>query len=288
MRRFLSTILLFVTLCAGAQEISVRHCCFTSYTTREDSLLIENRVAMLRKQGGTTQELVFKAAMSMYGTPYVANLLGLADQPERFRITVAKTDCILFVEAMLCLARTASSTQEGPAYDAFAKEMAHCRYRRPHRIEHFSDRIHYTTEWIRNLEARGIVKDITLELGGEVYDHPISYMSAHPSAYKMGVDDVARIKAVEANLNKEPMTLIPQEKIAGLAGKVQSGDIICYVTGIEGLDISHVVIACVQGGELRFIHASSTDKKVELDARTVAQFVAGRRNCVGIKVVRPL
>ena len=288
MRRFLSTILLFVTLCAGAQEISVRHCCFTSYTTREDSLLIENRVAMLRKQGGTTQELVFKAAKSMYGTPYVANLLGLADQPERFRITVAKTDCILFVEAMLCLARTAASTQEGPAYDAFAKEMAHCRYRRPHKIEHFSDRIHYTTEWIRNLEARGIVKDITLELGGEVYDHPISYMSAHPSSYKMGVDDVARIKAVEANLNKEPMTLIPPERIAGLAGKVQSGDIICYVTGIDGLDISHVVIACVQSGELRFIHASSADLKVELDKKTVAQFVAGRRNCVGIKVVRPL
>lgn len=288
MRRILFIFLLLVAFQAGAQEISVRHCCFTSYTTREDSLLIENRVAMLREQGGTTQDLVFKAAKSMYGTPYVANLLGLADQPERFRITLAKTDCILFVEAMLCLARTAQSTKEGPAYDAFAKEMAHCRYRRPHRIEHFSDRIHYTTEWIRNLEKRGVVKDITLELGGEVYNHPIGYMSAHPSAYKMGVDDIDRIKAVEAGLNREPMTLIPPEKIPGLEKKVRSGDIICYVTGIEGLDISHVVIACVQSGELRFIHASSADLKVELDKKTVAQFVAGRRNCVGIKVVRPL
>ena len=115
MRKVLSLLLLFLALQAGAQEISVRHCCFTSYTTREDSLLIENRVAMLRGQGSTTQELVFKAAKSMYGTPYVANLLGLADQPERFRITVAKTDCILFVESMLCLARTAASTQESPA-----------------------------------------------------------------------------------------------------------------------------------------------------------------------------
>ena len=115
MRKVLSLLLLFLALQAGAQEISVRHCCFTSYTTREDSLLIENRVAMLRGQGSTTQELVFKAAKSMYGTPYVANLLGLADQPERFRITVAKTDCILFVESMLCLSRTAASTQESPA-----------------------------------------------------------------------------------------------------------------------------------------------------------------------------
>ena len=288
MKRILSLILLFVALGAGAQEIAVKQGCFTSYTTREDSLLIEKKIAALKGQGSTVQELVFAAAKSMYGTPYVSNLLGLADGPERFRITVAKTDCILFVEAMLCMASVAAKEVDAPYYRAFAKEMVHCRYRKCSEINHFSDRIHYTTEWIRNLEARGVVKDITLELGGKVYDHPISYMSAHPSAYKMGVDDVDRIKAVEAELNREPLTLIPPEKIAGLAGKVQSGDIICYVTGIEGLDISHVVIACVQGGELRFIHASSTEKKVVLDARTVAQFVAGRRNCVGIKVVRPL
>ena len=281
-----SVALLFAVLAAGAQN---NHCCFTNHVSREDSLLVEQKVAMLKGSGATTTaELMLVAAKSMYGTPYVGGQLNLGDTPEEFRVVIGKTDCILFVEAMFCLARTAKLATEAPYYNFFVKQLAHCRYRKPHNMRYFSDRIHYTTEWIRNLEKRGLVKDITLDLGGEVYNHPINYMSTHASAYKMGADDVERIRAIEAELNEVPMTVISPAVIPRIASKVQSGDIICYVTTVEGLDIAHVAIACQMGGKLRFIHASSVEKKVVLDAKDVASYAAGRRNCAGIKVVRPL
>lgn len=281
-----SVLLLFAVFAAHAQQ---GHCCFTNYVSKADSLLVEKKVAMLKESGATTtSELMLIAAKSMYGTPYVGGQLGLGDTPEQFKVVIGKTDCILFVEAMLCLARTAKLAPEAPYYQFFVKQLAHCRYRNPKQIRYFSDRIHYTTEWIRNLEKRGVLKDITLNLGGEDYDHPINYMSKHPSAYKMGADDVARIKAIEDELNLVTMTVIKPEYIPGIESRVQDGDIICYVTTISGLDISHVAIACKVNGKLRFIHASSAEMKVVMDAKEVAAYAAGRRNCAGIKVVRPL
>lgn len=289
MKHIVTPLLLFFAMVLQAQEIRVNQCNITSYVSREDSVLVERKIAMLKQAGGTVPELMLTAAKSMYGTPYVGGQLGLGDTREKFRVVVGHTDCILFVEAMLCLSRTAASAPaEGPWYGWFAAEVAQCRYRNPRDIRYFSDRIHYTTEWIRNLESKGVVKDVTLELGGEYYDHPIDYMSTHPSAYKMGNADIDRIAAVEKGLNEEPMTVIPPDVIPRIASKVRNGDIICYVTTIGGLDISHVAIACVDGGVLIFIHASSAEMKVVLDAKSVANYAAGRRNCAGIKVVRPL
>ena len=64
---------------------------------------------------------------------------------------------------------------------------------------------HYTTEWIRRQE--GTLRDITLELGGEVNDHPIDFMSTHTKSYKQLADannipraalDLKKIEETEA------------------------------------------------------------------------------------------
>lgn len=290
MKHIVTVVLLLVPLFLQAQDLRVRQGSVTSYVSREDSLLVENKVAMLKRAGGTVPDLMVVAAKSMYGTPYVGFQLGMGDTPERFRVVVGSTDCILFVEAMLCLARTAVSAPEtGPWYNYFASEVVRCRYRNPREISRFSDRIHYTTEWIRNLEGKGVVKDMTIALGGEYYEnHPINYMSTHPSAYRMGQADAGRIAEIERGLNEEPITFIPPDVIPSIASRVKSGDIICYVTSVGGLDIAHVAVATRENGVLKFIHASSTAKKVVLDSQSVADYAAGRRDCVGIKVVRPL
>ena len=43
---------------------------------------------------------------------------------------------------------------------------------------------------------------------------------------------------------------------------VKSGDMVCLVTTIKGLDVSHVGFALHKDGILTFIHASLTAKKV--------------------------
>jgi hypothetical protein len=159
----------------------------------------------------------------------------------------------------------------------------------------YGDRIHYTTEWIRRQE--GVLKDITLDLGGEVNDHPIGFMSQNYKSYKQLTDadnipraalDLKKITEVEEALNKEPMTFIPKSKVASACGGIKSGDIICYVSGVKGLDIAHVAIAFVRDGRVGSIHASQKDGKVEIDRQTIEEYVSSRSNLSGIKVVRPL
>ena len=96
------------------------------------------------------------------------------------------------------------------------------------------------------------------------------------------------IEDVEKELNKVPMTQIPKARISSAAGGIRSGDIICFVTTVAGLDISHVALAYVENGRVGFIHASQNDGKVEIDARTIEEYVSRRSNLSGIKVVRPL
>lgn len=241
-------------------------------------------------------ELMVLAAKELMGTEYVGGTLEEDPVNEKLRVYLTRTDCILFVETCFNLARTVKQ-KEGkvPSFSDYAKNVAATRYRcKPPYT--YGDRIHYTTEWIRRQEGKDL-KDITLELGGEVYDHPIHFMSSNPKSYKQLADaddipraalDLKKISEIEAELNKEPMTYIPKSKVAEAAKGIKSGDIICYVSKVEGLDIAHVAMAFVEDGRVGFIHASQADGKVEIDKQTIAEYVSSRSHLTGIKVVRPL
>ena len=62
---------------------------------------------------------------------------------------------------------------------------------------------------------------------------------------------------------------------------IRNGDIICFRSNVEGLDISHVALAYWDKGELKFIHASFKEKKVVIDRQTIADYAKN-----GIRVVR--
>ena len=84
------------------------------------------------------------------------------------------------------------------------------------------------------------------------------------------------------------MTYIPKAKVAGIEDKIKTGDIICFVSAVEGLDIAHVAIAYVKDGKVGFIHASQAAGKVIIDPKSIAGYISSRTNLAGIKVVRPL
>ena len=256
--------------------------------------------------GETTARAALVAARALLDQPYVASTLEGGDH-EQPRIYLTRTDCILFVEACHCLAHTAL-TASHPSFADYARNVVHRRYREPV-VRNYSDRIHYTTEWVRRAEADGWVHDITLDLGGSVWEHPIGYMSHNASKYEhlknAGSDPVQQhdlevIARVENDLNARPHTYIPREQVAAAAEGIRSGDIICYCSGVEGLDIAHVAMAWVTdpegnlvfgdapaGSRIGFVHASMAGMKVMVDPKTIADYVAGRKGLSGIKVVRP-
>ena len=241
----------------------------------------------------TTADFLMYAARYLLGTPYVTSTLESGDR-EELRVYLTQTDCILFVETCLDLALT--KMQGRGDFAALADNVRQSRYR-DGRVGSYGDRIHYTTEWIRQGEARGILQDITLDLGGEESGKKINYMSRNYLKYKhlSGADtdprakrDLETVKAVEERLNQVPQTFIPVEKIPAAAAQIRSGDIICFMSGVSGLDIAHVAVAYVRDGRVGFIHASQTGGKVMVDPLSVAAYAAARKNCPGIKVVRVL
>ena len=253
--------------------------------TAEDSIKAENILKTLAaKQTLHSGEMMEQTALKMLGTPYVA---GTLDQPGKETLTVylTKTDCILLVET--CFNLTLCAQRGESRFMNLCDRIRDSRYREGV-VNCYADRIHYTTEWIWKEEQRGILKDMTADLGGIPYvNHPINYMGNHPDKYPL-MDDVEAIKAVEEDLNMVPIDYIPKENIKTIEAEIKSGDIICFVTSVEGLDISHTAIAHVAGGKAGFIHASSLARKVIIDDKSIADFAASQKSCVGIKVVRML
>lgn len=261
------------------------------------------------KDSKTTGELMVMAAKKLLGNEYVAGTLEEGDS-EDVRVYLSKTDCIIFVETCMNLALTVKKYGKDANFEKLCQMVRQSRYR-DGQVRCYSDRIHYTTEWIRQGEKRGIVDDITLQCGGQVYDHPINFMTSHYKSYKHLKDaDVTKeccgnekemetctmnqatkdynvIAKVEKELNTQPYTYIPQDKIKANEKSIKSGDIIGYMSTTKGLDIAHVVIAYWRpDGKLGFIHASMGKMKVVVDEKTINDYANDSKGINGIKVIR--
>lgn len=139
-------------------------------------------------------------------------------------------------------------------------------------------------------QQKGIVKDVTHEIGGISLPVDVSFMSTHPDSYKPLKDHperVARIAAKEKEINARPYYYIPESEIDRLAEGIKEGDIVCFVTTIKGLDISHVGVVCRVGDKLTFIHASTTQKKVIVNEAPLQEYVESIKRNSGIMIVRP-
>ena len=289
MRPFLPLLVAVLTACGAraAQPATPVN------TTEKDRQVAREILQTLQSAPGSSGERMLKAAISLLGTPYVASTLENTEK-EELTIYLTRTDCILFVETCFNLVEAVRIYGAEADFAGFADLVRQSRYR-DGKVDRYSDRIHYTTEWIRNGEARGLLEDMTMAFGGMAADRPINFMSTHKGSYRQlagapedttAARDLALIAAVEKTLSETPQSWIPTRKIPGMEQKIRSGDILCFMSGVPGLDIAHVGIAYVDDGRAGFIHASSKGGKVMVDPRTIAEYAAGRKNCPGIKVVR--
>ena len=289
MRPFLPLLVAVLTACGAraAQPATPVN------TTEKDRQVAREILQTLQSAPGSSGERMLKAAISLLGTPYVASTLENTEK-EELTIYLTRTDCILFVETCFNLVEAVRSYGAEADFAGFADLVRQSRYR-DGKVDRYSDRIHYTTEWIRNGEARGLLEDMTMAFGGMAADRPINFMSTHKGSYRQlagapedttAARDLALIAAVEKTLSETPQSWIPTRKIPGMEQKIRSGDILCFMSGVPGLDIAHVGIAYVDDGRAGFIHASSKGGKVMVDPRTIAEYAVAKKNCPGIKVVR--
>jgi cell wall-associated NlpC family hydrolase len=91
----------------------------------------------------------------------------------------------------------------------------------------------------------------------------------------------------EARLNRLPVYMIPKNKVADIENKLQNGDIIGIARTKDGSYCSHVGIVIKDSkGNSRFMHASSTHKKVLIDS-TISGYLYQYKKHAGILVARP-
>ena len=230
--------------------------------------------------------LICAIGQQFLGTSYEGKTLE-AEGPEALVVRFQSFDCFTFLESTLALARTFGSGD--PEFQTYRQELQRIRYR-DGAIGGYPSRLHYTTDWARNNQKKGIITDITQRLGGIPFTKPIHFMTRHREAYRQLASE-ANFQAmvrVEEQLNQATRHYIPKDQIHPREGQIRDGDIIAITSGIEGLDIAHVGFAFHRQGRLHMLHASLRSKEVEITPTPLSDYLSKQKSHTGIMVFRPL
>lgn len=229
--------------------------------------------------------LMDETAKFFLGVPYVGKTLEY--EPERLIVNLREMDCMTFVENVLALAEASASGT--PSWQTYLEKLQQIRYR-DGKIEDYTSRLHYTSDWIYENEKKGLIADITKEIGGVPLAMDVSFVSTHPESYmqlQSHPEYIAVMAKKEKEINSRQYYYIPKEEIDKREAQIRTGDIVCFVTSIKGLDISHVGIIHKEGDKMTFIHASSGKKRVIINEESLQDYVLGIKKSKGIMVLRP-
>ena len=232
-------------------------------------------------------EVIIAIAKSFMGTDYAPNTLEKSDE-ENLVIHLTGLDCYTFLESSLVLARCIKDGKT--SFQDYENELTKIRYRNG-KIDEYPSRLHYFSDWLYDMNKRGIGKDITKEIGGVPYKKKIDFMSTHVNSYRQLKDNpkfVDEIAAIEKQISSRKNYYVPQEKIESVEKKIESGDIIGITTNVDGLDIAHTGIAIrMDDGRIHLLHAPNVGYKVQITEKPLADYIKGIKKQTGIMVLQP-
>jgi len=239
-------------------------------------------------QARPINDVIIEVGKSFIGTDYVSHTLEVGDD-ERLVINLTGLDCNTFLEYVLVFSRNIK--QGKTTFDDYKNELILIRYKGG-KVDKYPSRLHYFTDWIYDNEKKGIIKNITEEIGGEKFEMNLSFMSDHPHYYKHlknNPDFISTIKNQEEEINKRDYYFIPQEKIGGIENEIKDGDLLAFTSTVKGLDVNHVGIAFrLDDGRVHVLHAPNVGYQVEITKLPLAEYVLKIEKDSGIIVVRVL
>ena len=226
---------------------------------------------------------IVEVGKSFLGTPYLAHTLE-GNEMELLVLTFQGLDCTTFVENVLAFYLVYRKKEY--SFDAFTQSLKQIRYRHGE-IKGYPSRLHYFTEWIADNSEKGLIRDLTLDLGGKEQPKKRNFMSQHRKAYAALVEDEAfqGILKMEAELAASSYAVLGQNDIEKAESEIKNGDIIAFATSIDGLDVTHTGLAIWQGKRVHLLHASSSGQ-VEITTQPLADYAKGIRGNTGLIVAR--
>jgi len=232
---------------------------------------------------------------TLVGTRYKHFTLEIDNHIEAPSINFYGLDCWTFFEISLAFARMLND----PESDWSPERMLHYieldRYRGGECTGDYLSRLHYLEDWLSDNSRRGLVEDLTQELGGASVPHSAREMSIGWRHYRYLAANkslLGPLATMEARVSARPLYQIPKNRVAKIEPKLKSGDIIGIISRDRGglYSTSHVGLAMRSpDGVVHFMHASSPGNsgKVVVDV-PISKYLARYRSDSGILVARPL
>lgn len=262
--------------------------CFGVFISPVDREILERFWKYAEKNNLTdlpVNERIPYVARFFIDTPYKSNTLHVTkkDLPV---INLHELDCVTFVENVLALSFLPAYQSD---YDSvFVENIVKIRYRHGE-IEDYASRLHYSSDWLYEMQQQHFLTDLTRFAGGIDYRPQVCFMSQHYDRYPPLKQNPAlrtKIRKIETAINKRTYYYIPKDKVDQSCGKIKNGDIILITTHVKGLDTSHVGFAWKQNGKTYLLHASSAGKKVMISEQPLQEYMEGIRSQSGIMVAR--
>ena len=232
---------------------------------------------------------------SLVGTRYKHFTLEIDNRIEAPSVNFNGMDCWTFFEISLAFARMLNDPESEWSPERMLRYVELDRYRSGECTGEYLSRLHYLEDWLYDNSRRGLVDDLTKDLGGVSVAHSAREMSIgwrhyrYLAANKALLSPLARM---EADVSSRPLYQIPKSRVRKIEPKLKSGDIIGIVsrdrTGLYST--SHVGLAMRSNdGVVHFMHASSPGNsgKVIVDVE-IAKYLARHPSDSGILVARPV
>lgn len=229
-------------------------------------------------------ELIVAVASRFLDAPYAAGTLEQKGA-EELVVNLRAFDCVTFVESTLVLADVIRAGKS--EFADFAAGLERIRYRGARR-RGYPSRLHYFTDWLRDNGRKGLVRDITAEIGGSPFRKQLRALTDRREEHPALEDAVAfrRMRTIEAACSRRMQSHIAKADLDRTAERIADGDIIAITTEEKGLDVSHTGFAVRGRKDVHLLHASSAAGKVVLSEATLENYLLSRRTRTGIIVGR--
>jgi N-acetylmuramoyl-L-alanine amidase-like protein len=232
---------------------------------------------------------------ALVGTRYKHFTLEIDNRIESPSVNFQGVDCWTFFEIALGFARMLSEPESNWTPERMLHYIEMDRYRGGECTGGYLSRLHYLEDWLYDNDRRGLVQDLTRDLGGRSVPHSAREMSTGWRHYRYLASNrslLGPLARMEANVSSQPLYEIPKSQVAKIEPKLRSGDIIGVISRERnGLhSTAHVGLALrTSDGVLRFMHASSPSNygRVVVDEE-LSKYLYRYRSDSGILVARPL
>src|SRR5947209_1591407 len=232
---------------------------------------------------------------ALVGTRYKHFTLEIDNRIEAPSVNFTGMDCWTFFEISLGFARMLEEPESTWSPETMLHYIELDRYRGGACTGEYLSRLHYLEDWLYDNGRRGLVSDLTRDLGGVGVLHSAREMTIGWRHYRYLAANkslLGPLGRMEADVSSRPLYQIPKSRVAKIESKLQTGDIIGIVSRDRGglYSTSHVGLALrTSDGVLHFMHASSPSNygKVVIDSR-LSSYLKRYRSDSGILIERQL